>query len=215
MTISSAGTAFIAAWEGGGTVVNGETRFYPYQDVSGYWTIGYGHCKSSSESKTWDEEKAISELNADIKKLIGEEYCLTDEKLYLTAEGAKKLLNADLNQGSYVSAINNWMIRNGVKLTQNQFDALVSFVYNMGPAYFTSDSNKFYLKSAILAYRSGSDADPDQIIEGFCRYIKSGGKNYTGLWYRRRNEAEMFISGDYAIDRSNKFTLPSGISWAS
>lgn len=213
MQISQKGTNFIADWEGGGTVIGNETVFYPYQDVSGFWTIGYGHAKTSTASKSWSEEKAIAEFNKDIESMIGAEYILTDEKPYLTEKGAVKLLNADLNDGTYVKAVSDWAVRNGVKLTQNQFDALVSFCYNLGPAYWTSDSNKFYLKSAIISHRSGSDADADQIIEGFCRYVKSCGKSYKGLWYRRRNEAEMFIEGDYAIDRANKFTLPSGVTW--
>ena len=215
MQISQKGTNFIADWEGGGTVIaTGETVFYPYQDVSGFWTLGYGHAKTSTASKSWSEEKAIAEFNKDIESMIGAKYKMTDDKPYLSAEGASLLLKADLNDGTYVKAVSDWAVRNGVKLNQNQFDALVSFCYNLGPAYWNNDSNRFYLKSAIISHRSGSDADPDQIIEGFCRYIKSGGKNYKGLWYRRRNEAEMFIEGDYAIDRENKFKLPSNIVWA-
>ncbi|MDD6395899.1 MAG: SH3 domain-containing protein [Firmicutes bacterium] len=215
MQISQKGTNFIADWEGGGTVIaTGETVFYPYQDVSGFWTLGYGHAKTSTASKSWSEEKAIAEFNKDIESMIGAKYKMTDDKPYLSAEGASLLLKADLNDGTYVKAVSDWAVRNGVKLNQNQFDALVSFCYNLGPAYWNNDSNRFYLKSAIISHRSGSDADPDQIIEGFCRYIKSGGKNYKGLWYRRRNEAEMFIEGDYAIDRENKFKLPSDIVWA-
>jgi hypothetical protein len=44
--------------------------------------------------------------------------------------------------------------------------------------------------------------------------MKSSGKNYKGLWYRRRNEAELFLKGDYALDRENKFKLPSNVIWA-
>ena len=215
LKISAEGTKFIADWEGGGTVLpTGEIAFYPYKDVSGYWTVGYGHAKTTAASKNWSEERAISEFNKDIKAMIGEQYLLTDERPYLTAEGATALLNADLNDGPYVNAVSQWAIRNGVKLTQTQFDALVSFCYNLGPALWQNDSNKFYLKSAIISHRNGSDANADQIIEGFCRYMKSSGKNYKGLWYRRRNEAELFLKGDYALDRENKFKLPSDVIWA-
>ncbi|MBQ6796375.1 MAG: SH3 domain-containing protein [Clostridia bacterium] len=215
MTISAEGTAFIAGWEGGGTYVSGlGTVFYPYKDVSGYWTVGYGHAKTTTASKSWNEATAIAQFNIDITNLIGEEHILTDEKPYLTNEEATKLLNADLNNGPYVIAVSDWAIRNGIKLNQQQFDALVSFCYNLGPAYWTNDSNKFYLKSAIIAHRDGSQANANQIIDGFTRYMKSGGLNYKGLWWRRRNEAEMFISGDYNIDRGEKFPLPTNITWA-
>ena len=215
LKISAEGTKFIADWEGGGTVLpTGETVYYPYQDVSGFWTIGYGHAKTTTASKSWSEERAIAEFNQDIEEMIGAEFKLTDDCPYLTQEGATKLLNADLNDGDYVKAVSDWAVRNGVQLNQVQFDALCSFCYNIGTALWTSDSYKFYLKSSIIAYRSGSDAVPDQVIEGFCRYIKSSGKSYKGLWYRRRNEAELFLTGDYALDRDNKFKLPSNVDWA-
>ena len=215
LQISEAGTHFIAEWEGGGTVMkNGETAYYPYKDMSGYWTIGFGHAKTTAASKKWSEERAKTEFNNDIEKLIGAEYKLTAERPYLTEEGAKLLLNADLNKGEYVKSVSNWAVRNGVKLNQVQFDALVSFCYNIGTPLWDSDSTKFYLKSAIISHRSGDEADPNQIIEGFCRYHKSDGKHVAGLWYRRRNEAELFLTGDYEIDRTNKFKLPSGISWS-
>ena len=215
MKISAEGTKFISDWEGGGTVLGtGETVYYPYQDVSGFWTIGYGHAKTTTASKSWSEERAIAEFNADIEAMIGEEYKLTDDRPYLTQEGANKLLNADLNDGDYVKAVSDWAVRNGVQLNQQQFDALCSFCYNIGTALWTSDSYLFYLKGAIISYRSGSDAVPDQVIEGFCRYMNSCGKAYKGLWYRRRNEAELFLKGDYALDRENKFTLPANVDWA-
>ena len=206
---------FIADWEGGETILpNGSKVFYPYKDVSGFWTLGYGHAKTTTASKSWSEERAIEEFNKDIEALIGADYKLTTKRPYLTEEAAKKLLYADMKDGDYVNSINKWAVRNGVQLNQAQFDALVSFCYNNGSSMWNSDSTKFYLKSAILSHRSGSEADPNQIIDGFCRYYKSSGKAYKGLWYRRRNEAELFLTGDYAIDRENKFSIPSGISWS-
>lgn len=215
MTISEAGTKFIAEWEGGGTVLpTEEIVFYPYQDVSKFWTLGYGHAMTTTASKSWSEERAVAEFNADIERMIGKEHILTDEKPYLTLEEATALLNADLKDGPYAKAVSDWAVRNGVKLSQTQFDALVSFCYNLGASMWDSDATKFYLKSSILAYRNGSDAKADQVIEGFCRYMKSSGKNYKGLWYRRRNEAELFLEGDYTLDRDNKFKLPSNVVWA-
>lgn len=212
MTISDKGAQFIADWEGGGTPFGETIVFYPYQDAAGYWTVGYGHAITTAESKSWTREQAIAQFNTEIAALLGEGHEMTDERPYLTLEEATSLLNADLNKGPYVAAVSDWAVRNGVKLTQQQFDALVSFCFNLGPAYWTSDTYYFYLKSAIIAYRSGDDAVPEQIIEGFTRYIKAGGSNLKGLWWRRRNEAEMFLEGDYAIDRENKFTLPN-ITW--
>ena len=214
-SLSEKGMQFIADWEGGETILpNGDKVFYPYKDVSGFWTIGYGHAKTTTASKSWSESRAIEEFNKDIEELIGAEYKLTKKQPFLTEEAARKMLHAEMNKGDYVKSINNWAVRNGVQLNQAQFDALVSFCYNIGSSLWNNDSSKFYLKSAIISHRSGSEADPDQIIEGFCRYYKSSGKAYKGLWYRRRNEAELFLTGDYALDRDNKFTLPSGISWS-
>ena len=215
LKLSDKAADFIANWEGGETILpNGKKVFYPYKDVSGFWTLGYGHAKTATASKSWSENRAIAEFNDDIVKLIGEEYILSDDRPYLSEDAAKLLLNADLNSGDYVKAVNNWAIRNGVKLNQVQFDALVSFCYNIGPSLWESDTTKFYLKSAIIAYRDGSKTVPDQIIDGFCRYHKSNGKAYKCLWFRRRNEAELFLTGDYNIDRENKFRLPTDISWS-
>lgn len=216
MTISQEGVEFIAQWEGGGAfdAKYNEVTFTPYKDEVGYWTIGYGHAKVSAASKSWSYERAYSEFNTDIEALIGKEHIMTDAKPYLNQEEAYMLLNADLIANGYVGAISNWAVRNGIILTQPQFDSLVSFCFNLGVNYWTSDTYLFYLKSAIMCQRSGDAANKDQIIEGFCRYMKASGLNLKGLWWRRRNEAEMFIEGDYAIDRENKFTLPSGIVWS-
>jgi len=214
MTLSDEGIDFIAQWEGGGyyDASLGFMIFEPYKDSAGFWTVGYGHAKTTTESKSWSYARAVAEFNKDIEAMIGAEHIMTDEKPYLTKEEAFELLKVDLNDGVYVAAVSKWAVRNGVKLSQQQFDALVSFCFNMGPSYWTSDTKQFYLKSAILCQRSGDDADPNQIVHGFTLYIKAGGMNLRGLWWRRRNEAEMFTHGDYAIDRENKFTLPN-ITW--
>ena len=78
-------------------------RLSAYKDVAGVWTIGYG-------STRYHDGKTIKP---------GDE--LTDESQ------ADALLANTL--GQYVDAVNNYV---HVQLTQNQFDALVSFTYNEG-----------------------------------------------------------------------------------
>lgn len=219
MGISADGVAFIAAWEGGGStnpdILDGTVIvFEPYKDASGYWTIGYGHAVTTTASKSWSKATVIEYFAGQIENYFGDEIELSEDKPYLTKDEAQKLLMADLNQGTYVKAVREWATRNGVILSQSQFDALVSFTFNMGTSYWTSDTKRFYLKSSIIAYRSGDDADPEQVTEGFSRYIRSGTKYLKGLYYRRMNEAEMFTDGDYGIERAAKFPLPSGITWS-
>lgn len=49
-------------------------------------------------------------------------------------EAYAKLVNV-LNKGDFCCAVNNLLTKNHVKCTQNQFDALVSFTYNLGPGW--------------------------------------------------------------------------------
>lgn len=51
-----------------------------------------------------------------------------------------------LNQGSYSKAVNNFLISNKIKFNQNQFDALVSFSYNLGAGWIWRGS---YLKDIL------------------------------------------------------------------
>ena len=57
-----------------------------------------------------------------------------------------------LNQGSYSRAVNNFLINNKIKYNQHQFDALVSFSYNLGAGWIYNGSD---LKTIILNSGSG------------------------------------------------------------
>lgn len=69
-------------------------------------------------------------------------------------------------------------------LNQNQFDAVVSFVYNVG---FTA-----YKNSTLLKRIQVNTCDPD-IAYQFSRWNKAGGKVLGGLVRRRKEEAELYF----------------------
>ena len=72
-------------------------------------------------------------------------------------------------------------------LSQNQFDALVSWVYNLGPANLKA--------STMLKVLNSGDYEgvPAQIQ----RWNKAGGKVLEGLIRRRKAEALLFIGRDW------------------
>ncbi len=71
-----------------------------------------------------------------------------------------------------------------VALTQNEFDALVSFVFNLGCGALTG--------STLL--RKLNDGDPNGAGDQFGRWNKTGGIVLAGLMARRKAEADLFRS---------------------
>lgn len=71
-------------------------------------------------------------------------------------------------------------------LTQNQFDALVSFIYNVGFANFRNSTLLSFIKSKKPA---------SEITHAFNMWNKSGGKVLQGLVLRRKAEANLFNTG--------------------
>lgn len=71
-----------------------------------------------------------------------------------------------------------------VDLTQGQFDALVSFVFNLGCAAFT--------RSTLL--RLLNEGDAGGAGTQFARWVNAGGQPLPGLVKRRAEEAERFLA---------------------
>lgn len=101
----------------------------------------------------------------------------------ITQEQAKQYLAHDVKR--FERNVNGLV---SVPLTQNQFDALVSFVYNIGAGAFG--------RSTLLEMlnKGGYAAVPDQLM----RWTMGGGKTLPGLVKRRLAEAELWRNGKYA-----------------
>ncbi len=71
------------------------------------------------------------------------------------------------------------------KLNQNQFDALVSFCFNLGPAN---------LKASTLLKKVNANPNDPTIRTEFMKWVKAGGKTLKGLVRRREEEANLYFS---------------------
>lgn len=69
-------------------------------------------------------------------------------------------------------------------ITQGQFDALVSFVFNLGCAAFR--------KSTLL--RHVNDGNDTSAASEFLKWVNAGGKKLAGLEKRRQAEQELFLA---------------------
>lgn len=72
-----------------------------------------------------------------------------------------------------------------VKLTQYNFDALVSFAYNLGVGALQ--------KSTLLKKVKANPNDPS-IEQEFNKWVNAGGKKLKGLVIRRQAEADLYFS---------------------
>lgn len=96
-----------------------------------------------------------------------------------TQEQAERWLEGDASIAEL--AVNN-LVR--VSLNQNQFDALVCFVFNIGVAAFAA--------STLLRKLNASDYEG--AANQFGRWIYDNGKVVSGLVNRRAAERDLFIS---------------------
>ncbi len=120
----------------------------------------------------------------------------------LTQREAYAMLTNSLNHASFASSVNNFLINNGVKFTQNQFDSLVSFSYNLGTGWIYSDDEvRDYIFNAFepgSAQKNLSYVNRDGFSYEMIRYHHAGAHEcILGLLYRRIDEMNIFFYGDY------------------
>ena len=95
----------------------------------------------------------------------------------ITQEEAEQMLESELAE--YEGYVEKYVT---VPLTQNQFDALVVWVYNLGPTNFR--------KSTLL--KELNSGDYTAASKEIKRWNKAGGKVLAGLVKRREAEAQLF-----------------------
>lgn len=83
----------------------------------------------------------------------------------------------------------------GINFRQEQFDALVSWIFNLGGGNFNSST----MKKRIV-----SDAGNLDITDQLVKWYNAGGRPLSGLKLRRIAEANMFLGEEiYYLDDNN------------
>lgn len=130
-------------------------RLEAYQDTGQVWTIGYGHTSAAGGMKVYPG-------------------------LTITHAQSEQLLKDDLARMTY--PVINDLVK--VPLTQGQFDAMCSFIYNLGA---TQVSTSTLLKRLN---QGNYNAAADQ----FGRWVYDNGVELEGLVIRRAKERALFLS---------------------
>ena len=133
-------------------------RLKAYQDSKGVWTIGWGHTKGVKPGDVITRAQA--------------EQFIRDDFAWVG-----RTLNADLVTG-----------RDKPLVTQNEFDALCSLVFNIG-----SDA---YLDSTVR--RKIKQGDKMAAARAFKMWVYSNHKFVQGLANRRADEVRLFLQSGQA-----------------
>lgn len=129
-------------------------RSKPYLCSGNVATIGFGSTYYPNGKRVTLQDKPINEAEAGYMLIIA--------------------------LGRYEKAVNKLV---KAVINQNQFDALVSFVYNVGAAAFE--------QSTLLKVLNAGDYEG--AAQQFLRWNKAGGKVVEGLTNRRKDEMALFM----------------------
>lgn len=99
----------------------------------------------------------------------------------ITREQAEKFLQEDIEQKE--RALDGLL---SVRLNDNQYSALVSWVFNLGEGNFA--------KSTLRKVINADPNNRDGITHEWLRWNKSGGKELRGLTIRRQMELDLYFT---------------------
>ena len=134
----------------------------PYWDYA-QWTVGFGTACPEKDLQRYQQEG-------------------------IPVEKAEALLQEMM--AYFNREVNKFMVRHNLQLTQQQYDALFSLTYNLGPTWLYKTENN--LVQAILKGIGGNE---------FIYYMglrsNAGGEFQSGLLKRRLMEADLYLNGRY------------------
>ena len=118
----------------------------------------------------------------------------------ITKEKAETLLRSAITR--FEKFVNDFAAKQNLTLSQQQFDALVSFTYNLGPSWLNNAST---LRTAVLNGQTGNDFI--YAITMWCMAGSDGEKKILpNLVERRLAEANLYVNGVYNSDPPANYT---------
>ena len=160
MKTSDTGIHLIKYFEG--------VRYKPYMCSGNVWTIGCGHALYPRQLVMNLVDRAKFDLKPE------------DNRIW-TKEEVDGLLKYDLQRFE----LGVLRLLGTVQPTQSEFDALVSFSFNLGLGTFQRST----VRSAFIR------GDKTRAGEVLLKYCRAGGRVLKGLQRRRMAENSMFMSG--------------------
>jgi len=128
--------------------------YHPYRDAVGLWTVGYGHLIGDGKSLPAGFNRTFEQ--AEIDALLLEDIARFERELNMCLV---------------------------VPITQNQFDACISWAFNLGIPEF-----KKYIAPMI-----NGDDDPEEVAQEMVKYHFAGKNSLNGLVERRQEEAQLYL----------------------
>lgn len=107
----------------------------------------------------------------------------------ITPEEAEELLKREMKE-SYEKYVNNYCRKIGKQPSQNQFDALVSFTYNVGTAWMSGSRVDTWLRNPSTEM---------EFVNALGQWARAGNDLLFGLAQRRIREAIIFLKGEYSL----------------
>ncbi|MEG3844343.1 glycoside hydrolase family protein [Microcoleus sp. herbarium14] len=197
-------TAYLAArdkglTEGGGTVVNppsgnsGNNSFIGNHVVSDAGLDFLIQHEGGVQLSLYDNDGG-GNCTIGVGHLVHKGMCNGSEsqefKQGITQERAREIFKADISKFSQV--VNNYV---KVPLNQNQFDALVSFAFNVGEGYKNETGEEGFIGSQLLIELNAGNYD--KVPTEMNRWVNANGNVVQGLKNRRTDEGLLFSQGRY------------------
>lgn len=125
-----------------------------WDNLGGVWTIGWGNTYYADGSKIKQNDKLTIQEADTLFKFWVNKF----------ADQVKEVVKQPINE--------------------NQFNALVLWAYNVGPAF----------KTSTLIKKLNIDPNDPSIREEFLKWNKAGGQFVQGLYNRRKKEADLYFT---------------------